>query len=227
MEIPSQTDYLAVVHEVTLRLAQDAGFQDDEAEQLALCVDEAATNVIEHAYHGLPDGRIELSFMNSVAGFSIDLIDHGARIDEDAMPTFDSEQYMEEGRTGGMGVHLISRIMDSLSYDCDRERNVCRLTKRKTGRARRPGSRRVEARRRILEHLGSGPEPDPIACSRLLRLASLVDVFDNLDHRARCRSGARGRLARGPRQPGLYERDAVLVRGPCTSSASLAWRRPR
>ena len=61
MEIPSQTDYLAVVHTVTLRLAQDAGFQDDEAEQLALCVDEAATNVIEHAYHGLADGRIELS----------------------------------------------------------------------------------------------------------------------------------------------------------------------
>ena len=181
MEIPSQTDYLAVVYAVTLRLAQDAGFQDDEAEQLALCVDEAATNVIEHAYHGLADGRIELSFRDSVGGFSIDLIDHGARIDEDAMPTFDAEQYLEEGRTGGMGVHLMSRIMDAVSYDCDRERNVCRLTKRKSGRARRPGSRRVEARRRILEHLGSGSESDPIACSRLLRLASLVDVFDNLD----------------------------------------------
>ncbi len=181
MEIPSQTDYLVVVHDVTLRLAQEAGFEDKQAEQLALCVDEATTNVIEHAYHGDADGRIELSFRDSVGGFSIDVVDHGARIDADAMHTFDAEQYAEEGRTGGMGVHLMSRIMDSVSYDCDRERNLCRLTKRKGGYTRNRGSRRIEARHRVLEHLVAWPGSDPTARSRLLRLASLVDNFDNLD----------------------------------------------
>ena len=39
---------------------------------------------------------------------------------------------MRERRTGGLGVHLMERIMDSVTFRRSARRNVCCLLKRKT-----------------------------------------------------------------------------------------------
>ena len=62
LRVPSRTEYLAAIRDVTRRMAEAAGFDAAQADQLALAVDEASTTVIEHAYRGAPDRLIELRF---------------------------------------------------------------------------------------------------------------------------------------------------------------------
>ena len=44
-----------------------------------------------------------------------------------------SSRYVSERRTGGLGVHLMGKIMDSVTFRRTARRNVCRLVKRKAG----------------------------------------------------------------------------------------------
>ncbi|MGE5125484.1 MAG: ATP-binding protein [Betaproteobacteria bacterium] len=133
LRVPSRTEFLAVVRDVTRRMAELAGFDAVQAEQLALAVDEASTNVIEHAYAGAQDRSYELCFDDRGAELRIDVVDDGATVDPRSMPTVDLERYATERRTGGLGIHLMGRIMDSVTFRRAARRNVCCLVKRKPG----------------------------------------------------------------------------------------------
>jgi serine/threonine-protein kinase RsbW len=50
LHVPSSTENLALIREFVTAVGTQAGFTDDEVARLELAVDEACTNVIEHAY---------------------------------------------------------------------------------------------------------------------------------------------------------------------------------
>ena len=52
LKFPSDTRYLHMVRELARRLAESTGFDEVEAEKIAMAVEEATTNVLEHAYGG-------------------------------------------------------------------------------------------------------------------------------------------------------------------------------
>jgi serine/threonine-protein kinase RsbW len=130
--VPSQTTYLVVVRDVARRMAEIAGFDAPTAEQVSLAVDEATTNVIEHAYGGAPDREVEVRFEDRGKELRVDVVDTGATVDpRPSVPRLDLERYASERRTGGLGVHLMERIMDSVTFRRSARRNVCCLVKRK------------------------------------------------------------------------------------------------
>jgi serine/threonine-protein kinase RsbW len=135
VKIPSDTSYLALVRELTKKMAESAGFPEATAERLALAVDEATTNVIEHAYKGAADQEIELRFEDREAEFRIEIIDTGKMVDPRTVPRVDLERFVTERRTGGLGMHLMEKIMDSVTFRRSARRNVCLLVKRKDGAA--------------------------------------------------------------------------------------------
>jgi anti-sigma regulatory factor (Ser/Thr protein kinase) len=61
----------------------------------------------------------------------VDVVDSGAGVDPKSMPRVDLERYATEGRRGGLGVHLMSRIMDSVTFRRSGRRNVCCLVRHK------------------------------------------------------------------------------------------------
>ncbi len=138
LKVPSRTEFLAVVRDVTRRMAEQSGFDAAQAEQLALAVDEASTNVMEHAYAGAHDRSFELYFHDQGPELRIEVVDHGATVDPRTLPTVDLERYASERRTGGLGVHLMGRIMDSVTFRRSARRNVCCLVKHKPGRREAP-----------------------------------------------------------------------------------------
>ena len=81
LSLPSRTEFLGLLRDLARRLALDAGFDEATAGGLALAVDEAATNVIEHAYQGRADGLLELRFDHLGQDFRVELIDSGTTID--------------------------------------------------------------------------------------------------------------------------------------------------
>ena len=135
VKIPSETSYLALVRELTKKMAEAAGFPAATADRLALAVDEATTNVIEHAYKGAADQEIELRFEDRGDELRVEIIDTGKMIDPRTVPRVDLERFVTERRTGGLGMHLMEKIMDSCTFRRSGRRNVCLLVKRKDGAA--------------------------------------------------------------------------------------------
>ena len=131
LKVPSRTEFLVVVRDASRCMAEVAGFRRTAAEQIALAVDEAATNVIEHAYGGATDRVVEVRYEDRGKDLKVDVVDNGATIDPKAMPRVDIDKYVSERRKGGLGVHLMSTIMDSVTFRRSARRNVCCLVRHK------------------------------------------------------------------------------------------------
>ena len=137
LTVPSDTAFLSLVRDVTRKLGTLAGFPGATADRLALAVDECTTNVIRHAYRGQSGNAIELRFSPDGNEFRVEVLDDGEAVDPRAMPRVDLERYAAERRKGGLGVHLMGQLMDSVTYGRRSGRNVCRMIKRRprAGRA--------------------------------------------------------------------------------------------
>ena len=131
LRVPSRTEFLATIRDATRRMAAVAGFDDAQADQLALAVDEASTNVIEHAYRGAPGRTIEVRFQDGDGVLRVEVVDDGEAVDPRAVPQVDLQRYASERRTGGLGMHLMGRIMDSVTFRRAARRNVCCMVKKK------------------------------------------------------------------------------------------------
>jgi anti-sigma regulatory factor (Ser/Thr protein kinase) len=138
LTVPSRTEFLGLVREVTRLFGEIAGFDRGQSEQLALAVDEAATNVIEHAYRGAADRDVEVRYDDAGEDIRIELLDDGVAVDPRDVPSVDLRRYATERRTGGLGMHLMGRIMDSVTFRRSARRNVCALVKRKPAGAAAP-----------------------------------------------------------------------------------------
>lgn len=129
--MPSDTSFLGLVRDVTRRMAEVAGFEAKVADQVALAVDEAATNVVEHAYDGASDRVVGVEMDDAGPDFCVDIVDDGATFNPDSLPSLDVKTLEKERRTGGLGVHLMGRIMDSVTFRRRAQQNVCCLVKHK------------------------------------------------------------------------------------------------
>ena len=63
--------------------------------------------------------------------FCVDILDDGAAFDASTLPSLDVKTLEKERRTGGLGVHLMGRIMDSVTFHRRAQQNVCCLVKHK------------------------------------------------------------------------------------------------
>ncbi len=108
---------LAKVRATVRQVSVEAGFAETDAEQIALAVDEALTNVIKHGY-GMQTGRpirlrIEAVSREQQTGLRFVVRDYGRTVDPEAICGRDLEQV----RPGGLGVHIIRAVMDEVCYE--------------------------------------------------------------------------------------------------------------
>jgi len=130
LRVPSGTEFLAAIRDTTKRVAELAGLDAATAEQVALAVDEASTNVIEHAYGGARDRFVDLAFTCEPDALLVEIVDDGRPVDRSAVPRVDLRRYARERRRGGFGMHLMGRIMDRVSFRRRGRCNVCCMVKK-------------------------------------------------------------------------------------------------
>ena len=116
LRFPSENRYLHMVHQLTKNLAESTGFEAVEAEQIALAVDEAATNVIQHAYGGEPGHEIEVHFDPEGESLNIVIFHEGEALDSVPVPEFDLEKLVAEKRKGGLGLAIMRQMMDKVEH---------------------------------------------------------------------------------------------------------------
>lgn len=116
IEIPSQPSFLAPLRAFVTCLAERVGFDEIAQFQIALAVDEAVANIINHGYGRRPDGRIWLHVArieNARPGLRFVLDDDGRQVDPDSIRS----RSLDEVRPGGLGVHIIREVMDECRWE--------------------------------------------------------------------------------------------------------------
>lgn len=97
--------------------------------QLELCVVEVASNIIKHAYHRKPDGRIELEIIFSTDNITFKFYDSGAACA--SLPThLDIPPTSQEIPESGRGLAIINLLMDKIEITKEEGKNVTKLTKK-------------------------------------------------------------------------------------------------
>lgn len=115
LHIPSETQNLELIREFVSGVASKVGFDSEEINKIELAVDEACTNVIEHAYKG-KKGDIDIAIKVDYQKFTVIVTDRGDafRFRDVEMP--DMNEYLAELRVGGLGIYLMKTLMDEVEY---------------------------------------------------------------------------------------------------------------
>jgi anti-sigma regulatory factor (Ser/Thr protein kinase) len=131
LTVDSKLENLSVIGqfiEDTMRQCQIDSAKDVHAFQLS--VDEACTNVIEHAYAYNTQGQITVTCSLIDDKFTVTIEDSGAPFDPTTMPDPDINQGLDERRAGGLGIYFMKKLMDEVKYNRVDDKNLLTLTKK-------------------------------------------------------------------------------------------------
>jgi serine/threonine-protein kinase RsbW len=129
--VPATLDSLAAISDFITDGTARAGLDDRAAWQVQLAIDEAATNIIQHGYEGTTGGNIQLSWHVDGNQFVVMLRDHGRGFNPDDVPAPDITSPLEERQAGGLGLYIMSRLMDAVAFEFNQQQgNLLTMTKR-------------------------------------------------------------------------------------------------
>jgi serine/threonine-protein kinase RsbW len=128
---PGRVESLSDIGTFIAEAAQAAGFDEMKVYRIQLAVDEACSNIIEHAYGGEGEGEIECTCSIRETGLTIILRDFGAPFNPNRIPQPDLGAPLEERTAGGLGLYLMYQIMDTVQFEFDESGNTLILEKRK------------------------------------------------------------------------------------------------
>jgi serine/threonine-protein kinase RsbW len=114
------------------------GLDTVSASQVELCIVEAVTNAIQHAYHGQPGQEVSVVLSSEFDLLHLEVIDNGtpmsAKNVELLVQGSDVFQVQEADRASlaesGRGLQIIHDLMDNVAYISEESFNRLQLTKR-------------------------------------------------------------------------------------------------
>lgn len=133
------TERRLVLHNDIQQIPQLAGFMEDVAREagldtsmslsINLALEEAVTNVILYAYPDGTDGLLDIEAIIREQRVDFVLTDRGKAFDPTAAPEADITLGVEERAIGGLGIHLVRKIMDNVRYERIDGKNILTMTK--------------------------------------------------------------------------------------------------
>jgi sigma-B regulation protein RsbU (phosphoserine phosphatase) len=123
-EIPRLARFVQIVSE-------HAGLDDARTMSLNLALEEAVSNVILYAYPAGTDGQVDVEAVVWEDRIDFTVSDSGIAFDPTAAPDPDLSVDVKDRPVGGLGIYLVKRIMDSVSYVREEGRNYLKMTKKR------------------------------------------------------------------------------------------------
>lgn len=133
---PGRYACLAEIREYVGKSAKNAGFNEKDIYEVELAVDEACSNIIEHAYGGEDKGEIECTCdVQKNGDLVVQLTDHGRPFDPVDVPDPNFSVDLAKLKSRGAGMFLMRKMMDEISYHFHiGEGNTLVLVKRKAAK---------------------------------------------------------------------------------------------
>jgi serine/threonine-protein kinase RsbW len=115
LDVMAQVENLATSRRWLEEITADLGANPSSAGDLIQAVDEAITNIIVHGYPAKP-GSIEIEVTREGEDLVVRLRDLAPPFDPTAIPPPDLTLSLEERPPGGLGLFLIRKLTDRISY---------------------------------------------------------------------------------------------------------------
>ena len=119
------SDFIAIAGE-------KAGLDENSIYSVQLAVDEACTNIIEHAYGGEGNGDIVCRCDSNSESFFVELRDQGKQFNPEIIPEPEVGVPLENLGNRGAGLFLMKKLMDHVVFDFSTpNETTLRMTKNK------------------------------------------------------------------------------------------------
>ncbi len=110
-------------------VAEEAGIDFATAMSLNLALEEAVVNVMQYAYPQGTHGTVDICAQTDGGKLKLIISDTGTPFDPTKKEDVDVTQDIEDRQVGGLGIHLIREIMDSINYEYTNGKNILTLCK--------------------------------------------------------------------------------------------------
>lgn len=123
LQTPGHESYLAYIRGIITDLARQIGFPEVEVAKIEIAVDEACSNVVEHAYAKdrewtwrQRDPEIRMQVRLEGNDLVIEINDHGQRFDFGAYRPSSIQDNLQQMKRGGYGISIMRQFMDEVQY---------------------------------------------------------------------------------------------------------------
>ena len=118
-------EYLDQANNFVQSCAEKAAFDPDTTNKVLLATEEIFTNIVNYAYRDLVPGEIELVCRYEKKGtLQVQFIDQGREFNPLEVKEPDTKAPVEKRQIGGLGIFLVKKLMDSVRYERDGQRNI-------------------------------------------------------------------------------------------------------
>jgi serine/threonine-protein kinase RsbW len=123
---------LARISKFVRQFAKVIGFDSFAVYSVEMAVDEACSNIIEHAYGGEGKGEILCTCMVNHDKLTIILRDQGKSFNPSEIPQPKLSSNLEDRESHGLGLYFIRQWMDEVKFQSSGSENVLTMVKRKS-----------------------------------------------------------------------------------------------
>jgi serine/threonine-protein kinase RsbW len=130
--VPGRYENLVKLSEFARQAAQEAGLDSFAIYSVETAVEEACTNIIEHAYGGEGRGNIECVCDVDEKGLTVQLRDHGKPFNPDTIHDPNIKAPLKKRSAHGLGLFIMRKWMDDVQFEFNADTgNVLTMVKRK------------------------------------------------------------------------------------------------
>jgi sigma-B regulation protein RsbU (phosphoserine phosphatase) len=122
-QVPQLADFVDMV-------CEEVGMDMAVAIQMNLAMEEAVVNVMDYAYPSGTVGNVTIEAESDDDQLQFTIIDSGTPFDPTAKEEVDTTLSAEERPIGGLGIHLVRQLMDSINYERIDGKNILTLRKK-------------------------------------------------------------------------------------------------
>jgi len=122
-QVPQLADFVDMV-------CEEVGMDMAVAIQMNLAMEEAVVNVMSYAYPADTVGDVTIEAVTIADQLQFTITDCGTPFDPTAKEDVDTTLSAEERPIGGLGIHLVRQLMDSINYERTEGKNVLTLRKK-------------------------------------------------------------------------------------------------
>lgn len=128
IELKANLASIPQIRDMLGEIMASSKFSQREILEAQLAVEEACTNIALYAYPS-SDGTVDVTFEVNGDGLIIDIEDSGLPFDAVRHKAELPSGEAKDRKIGGLGIYLIKRLMNDISYQRKDGKNMLRLTK--------------------------------------------------------------------------------------------------
>ncbi len=130
LRLANEFDEISRIHEFVQAHCKQHALEQAMSHHLMLVVEELFSNIVKYGHDD--DGRHEITvrLRQEADRVVIEIEDDGRAFNPLTLPEPDIEASVEDRRVGGLGIHLVRRLMDHITYERRGAANRLTLSKR-------------------------------------------------------------------------------------------------